>query len=128
MGTAQYKVRGVLTEKSVRAEDRRVRVVTVEADEEAGGTRMRDLFQDDDGGWVEDVPRLERLVTDKLKAEAETIAAEGWKWIEVAVDFPYGHTSGMRRLAGTTIDLTDEERADRGRAPRRCGRRCLLHI
>ena len=40
---------------------------------------------------LQDVPLLDRLVAEKLKAEAETIAAEGWKWIEVAVDFPYGH-------------------------------------
>ena len=108
-----YQIRRMLTENTVRAADRRVRFVTIEAYEEAGGTVMRDLFQDDDGGWVEDVPLLERLVADKLKAEAETIAGDGWKWIEVAADFPYGHTQGLRQLAGTPIDLTDEERATR---------------
>ena len=90
-----YQIRRMLTENTVRAADRRVRFVTIEAYEEAGGTVMRDLFQDDDGGWVENVPLLERLVADKLKAEAETIAGEGWKWIEVAADFPYGHTQGL---------------------------------
>jgi ParB family chromosome partitioning protein len=108
-----YQIRRMLTENTVRAADRRVRFVTIEAYEEAGGTVMRDLFQDDDGGWVEDVPLLERLVADKLKAEAETIAGEGWKWIEIAADFPYGHTQGLRQLACTPVDLTDEERATR---------------
>ena len=108
-----YQIRRMLTENTVRASDRRVRFVTIEAYEEAGGAVMRDLFQDDDGGWIEDVPLLERLVADKLKAEAETIAEEGWKWIEVAADFPYGHTHGLRQLAGTPVDLTDEERASR---------------
>ena len=108
-----YQIRRMLTENTVRAADRRVRFVTIETYEEAGGTVMRDLFQDDDGGWVENVPLLERLVTDKLKAEAETIAGEGWKWIEVAADFPYGHTQGLRQLAGAPVDLTDEERATR---------------
>ena len=108
-----YQIRRMLTENTVRAADRRVRFVTIEAYEEAGGTVMRDLFQDDDGGWVENVPLLERLVADKLKAEAETIAGEGWKWIEVAADFPYGHTQGLRQLAGAPVDLTDEERATR---------------
>ena len=37
--------------------------------------------------------------------------AEGWKWIAVAPDFPYGHTAGLRRLAGETVDLTEEEQA-----------------
>ncbi|MBL0935480.1 MAG: ParB/RepB/Spo0J family partition protein [Rhizobiaceae bacterium] len=108
-----YQIRRMLTENTVRASDRRVRFVTVEAYEEAGGTVMRDLFQEDDGGWIEDVPLLERLVADKLKVEAETLAEEGWKWIEVAADFPYGHTHGLRQLAGTPVDLTDEERASR---------------
>ncbi len=44
--------------------------------------------------------------------------AEGWKWIAVAADFPYGHTAGLRRLTGETVDLTDEER----REPRRAAR------
>ena len=108
-----YQIRRMLTENTVRATDRRVRFVTINAYEDAGGTVMRDLFQDDDGGWIADVPLLERLVAGKLKAEAETIAKEGWKWIEVAADFPYGHTHGLRQLAGTPVDLTDEERASR---------------
>jgi ParB family chromosome partitioning protein len=108
-----YQIRRMLTENTVRAAERRVRFVTIEAYEDAGGTVMRDLFQDDDGGWVENVPLLERLVANKLKAEAETIAEEGWKWIEVAADFPYGHTQGLRQLAGTPVELTDEERATR---------------
>ena len=38
---------------------------------------LRDLFEEDGGGWLEDVALLERLVADKLRTEAETIAAEG---------------------------------------------------
>ncbi|WP_111734314.1 ParB/RepB/Spo0J family partition protein [Roseovarius amoyensis] len=108
-----YTIRRMLTETTVRASDKRALFVGIETYEAAGGYVLRDLFQQDDGGWLQDLVLLERLSAEKLKAEAETIAAEGWKWIEVAVDFPYGHTSGMRRLAGTTIDLTDEERAER---------------
>ncbi|OQM76700.1 ParB/RepB/Spo0J family partition protein [Manganibacter manganicus] len=108
-----HQIRRMLTENAVRASDRRVRFIGLDTYVEAGGTVMRDLFEDDNGGWVKNVPLLERLVAEKLKAEAETIAAEGWKWIEIAADFPYGHTSGLRRLTGTTIDLTDDERAER---------------
>ena len=108
-----HQIRRMLTQNTVHASDRRVRFVTVAAYEEAGGIVMRDLFQDDDGGWIEDVTLLDRLVTDTLKAEAETIAGEGWKWIEVAIDFPYGHTHGLRALTGTPVDLTDEDRTTR---------------
>ena len=40
---------------------------------------------------------------------AETIRAEGWKWVEAAISFPYGHTSGMRRIYGERQELTAEE-------------------
>lgn len=106
-----YQIRRMLTENTVRASDRRAQFVGLDAYERAGGAILRDLFEHDDGGWLKDVPLLDRLVTEKLKAEAETIAGEGWKWIAVAVDFPYGHTNGLRELDGQPAELTEEERA-----------------
>lgn len=108
-----YQIRRMLTEKSVRASDRRAVFVGVDAYEAAGGVVVRDLFEQDGGGWLEDVSLLDELVSAKLKQEAEQIAAEGWKWIEVAVDFPYGHADGLRGLIGEVVGLTDEERATR---------------
>jgi ParB family chromosome partitioning protein len=83
-----HQIRRMLTENSVRASDRRAQFIGLDPFEQAGGAIMRDLFEHDDGGWLQDVPLLDRLVTEKLKVEAETIAAEGWKWIAVAVNFP----------------------------------------
>jgi ParB family chromosome partitioning protein len=40
-----------------------------------------------------------------------TIAGEGWKWIEVAVDFPYGHTHRTRKLKGAQADVSADEQA-----------------
>jgi len=106
-----YAIRRQLTEGAVRASDRRAQFVGVGEYEAAGGTVMRDLFQHDDGGWLQDPALLDRLATEKLQAEAETLRSDGWKWIAIATDFPYGHASGLRRLAGETVDLTEEERA-----------------
>jgi ParB family chromosome partitioning protein len=72
---------------------------------------MRDLFHSDDGGWLQDAALLDQLVGEKLKATAEGIATEGWKWIEVAVSFPYDATRGLRELQGEPLDLTPEELA-----------------
>lgn len=106
-----YQIRRTLTESTARTSDRRAQFVGVAAYEAAGGAVLRDLFEHDDGGWLQDVPVLDRLVTEKLKAEAETIAKEGWKWIEVAVGFPYGYDDGLRQLEGTAADITVEEQA-----------------
>ncbi len=106
-----YQIRRMLTEKAVRASDRRAVFVGLDAYEAAGGVVLRDLFQSDDGGWLEDIALLDGLVAEKLKAEAGTIAAEGWRWIEVAIDFPYGHTRGLRELEGVAADLSSEEQA-----------------
>ena len=106
-----YQIRRMLTERTVRASDKRVLFIGLDAYEQAGGIVMRDLFQQDDGGWLENVGLLDGLVAEKLKPEAEKIAAEGWKWIEVNVDFPFGHTHRLRELDGTPTDLTAEEQA-----------------
>jgi ParB family chromosome partitioning protein len=106
-----YQIRRMLTESTVRASDKRAQFVGVADYEAAGGVVLRDLFEHDDGGWLQDVPLLDRLVTEKLKAEAEAIAAEGWKWIEVAVSFPYDHDYDLRQLEGTPADITAEEHA-----------------
>jgi ParB family chromosome partitioning protein len=108
-----YYIRRQLTEGAVRAVDKRAQFVGVIAYEAAGGIVIRDLFEHDDGGWLQDAALLDRLVIEKLKAEAEAVRAEGWKWITVAPDFPYGHTAGLRRLDAHTVDLTDEENASR---------------
>jgi ParB family chromosome partitioning protein len=106
-----YQIRRMLTERTVRASDKRALFVGLDAYEQAGGIVMRDLFQQDDGGWLENVGLLDGLVAEKLKAEAEKISTEGWKWIEVNVDFPFGHTHHLRKLDGTPTDLSTEEQA-----------------
>ena len=106
-----HQIRRMLTEHAIRASDKRAQFIGINAYEAAGGTMLRDLFQSDDGGWLQDPALVEKLVAEKLEQEAETLRAEGWKWIEVAADFPYGHTYGLRRLSGEPIPPTDEETA-----------------
>jgi ParB family chromosome partitioning protein len=71
-------IRRMLTERTVRASDRRALFVGIDAYEQAGGIGMRDFFQQDDGRWLEDVGLLDALVTEKLKAV-----------VKAAVDLPW---------------------------------------
>jgi ParB family chromosome partitioning protein len=106
-------IRRLLTEGAVRASDKRAQFVGTEAYEKAGGTILRDLFEPDDGGWLQEPPLLEKLVAEKLEREADTIRAAGWKWIEVVTELPYGYAHGLRQLSGREVPLTDEETAAR---------------
>ena len=104
-------IRQALTEGAVHASDRRAMFVGTEAYEAAGGTLTRDLFSQDQGGWLDDIALLDRLATEKLAAEAQAIAAEGWKWVEAALDYSYGHTAGLRRFYGRLPEFSEEEQA-----------------
>ena len=79
--------------------------------EKAGGIILRDLFDEDRGGWYQDPALLEQLVFEKLKIDAEALKAEGWKWVDAAIDFPYGHSSGMRRIYGEPREPSADELA-----------------
>lgn len=104
-------IRQRLTEDTVRATDRRARFIGIDTYVEAGGCVLRDLFEADNGGWLQDAALLDRMVVEKLQAEADQIRAEGWKWIAVAVDFPYGHLDGLRELDSLPAALTEDESA-----------------
>ncbi|MDG1117041.1 MAG: toprim domain-containing protein [Flavimaricola sp.] len=107
-----YEIRRMLTEGAVRASDKRAQFVGLDDYFEAGGEILRDLFQQDDGGWLQDAALLDVMVREKLAEEAETVRAEGWKWVEVDTEFPYGHTFGMRRIHGEAVPMSDEEAAN----------------
>ncbi|WP_458146660.1 strawberry notch-like NTP hydrolase domain-containing protein [Bradyrhizobium sp. UFLA05-109] len=61
-----YQIRRMLTENTVRASDRRVQFIGLDAYQQAGGGVLRDLFEHNDGGWLQDVALLDRIVTGIL--------------------------------------------------------------
>lgn len=109
--TYAWNIRSALTKKAVPGHDRRAQFVGAEAYEAAGGTVIRDLFHHDHGGYFEDPGLLDRLATAKLQAIAEGLGAQGWKWVDFAVQYPHGHTVGLRQLRGRPGELTEEQTA-----------------
>ena len=55
-----YEIRRMLTEGAVRASDKRAQFVGLDDYVEAGGEILRDLFQQDDGGWLQDASPARR--------------------------------------------------------------------
>ncbi len=72
-----YEIRHMFNEGAVRASDKRAQFVGFEDYVEAGGEILRDLFQQDDGGWLQDAALLDVMVREKLAEEAEAVHAEG---------------------------------------------------
>ena len=102
-------IRQKLTEENVRAADKRVRFVGIDAYVAAGGGVVRDLFEADGGGWLTDPALLDTMVDDKLKLEANRLRAEGWKWVDTAIDLSWNATHGLRRIAGEEIAMSAAE-------------------
>ncbi len=102
-------IRRAMTELKVAANDKRAIFIGAEAYAAAGGTILRDLFTEDDGGWFEDVALLDRLTGEKLEALAEGLRAEGWKWVETHLEFPHSH--GLPRLYPRPVQRSEEDQA-----------------
>ena len=100
----------VLNEGQVRSDDRRAVFVGQKAYEAAGGTLVRDLFDAEGGGFFTDAELLNRLAQEKLQSSADTVTAEGWKWVSVELEFDHGHVSGMRRIYPEAVRLSASER------------------
>ncbi len=103
-------IRRDLTKTNVAATDRRAIFIGPEAYTEADGTIIRDLFTEDRGGFYEDAALLDQLVIEKLEGIALQVQeAEGWKWVDVHIDYPHGN--GMRRAYPQPVDLSQEDEA-----------------
>jgi ParB family chromosome partitioning protein len=76
-------VRRAVAQKGIASSDKRVRFVGLDAYEAAGGTVLRDLFDDKGGGYVADETLLDQLTEEKLQAESKKLFAEGWKFVHV---------------------------------------------
>jgi ParB family chromosome partitioning protein len=93
-----HAIRGRLTAAHVPESDRRAQFVTVEAYLAAGGGRITDLFQTK--SYLADPALLDRLTAEKLACEAETIRAEGWKWVEIVPEASFDLVRGFDQLRG----------------------------
>ena len=107
-----------LSEGQVSSDDRRAAFVGAEAYQAAGGCIIRDLFDEEGGGFFADAALLNRLVREKLAAEAAKIGAEGWKWIVVEPEFNHERTAGMRRVYPDAAPLSEADQVKLGELER----------
>lgn len=103
-------IRRSLTAAHVAATDRRARFIGIEAYEAAGGAVVRDLFQEDDEGYLTDVDLLDRLVAEKLETVGEEVMAEGWSWVEVIPQLDYAYYGRFERIHPHETPLSGKDK------------------
>jgi ParB family chromosome partitioning protein len=105
------QIRRLLAEGAVHASNKRAVFVGLDAYAAAGGGVLRDLFEEDGGGWLQDPALLDRLVVEALDRAAADLRGEGWKWVEAAETLPYGYRAGLRTISGSIV-LTEAAQAE----------------
>ncbi|MDR5785241.1 ParB/RepB/Spo0J family partition protein [Caballeronia sp. LP003] len=106
-----HQIRAAITQEEIQIRNNPlVAFVTLDAYEAAGGFVRRDLFSDDENaGYISDAALLQQLATDRLVEVAQTISAEGWKWVETRVKRDYSELSAYGRLSSHIREMTKRE-------------------
>jgi ParB family chromosome partitioning protein len=105
-------IRRSLTEDEIPSTDKRVRFIGLDVYRDAGGVVRQDLFDDTDRGYLTDPALLDRLVSEKLSAIAQSVSAEGFSWVEILPDADYGILGGYKRLHPDHAPLPESEQAE----------------
>ncbi|WP_435008058.1 ParB/RepB/Spo0J family partition protein [Tundrisphaera lichenicola] len=100
------EIRGLLTETMVDASNKLAKFVGLKAYEKASGTVKRDLFGED--VYLENPELLNSLAEAKLAKAAEELKAEGWSWVQTALDRDYSFTGGFKRIEPEPVDAPQE--------------------
>lgn len=110
-GAASWQIKKALTEGNIALSDKRVRFVTLEAYEAAGGGVIRDLFAErGDEAYLTDAALLDRLFAEKIEAVLEPVKAEGWQEVLYAPEGYYSISEKYRgRVYPTRRELSPEE-------------------
>jgi len=114
-----HAIRRVLTQANVPAHDPRVRLVGLDAYQAAGGRVQRDLFTEDDGGWLTDAALLERLVGERIQTAADQVQAEGWTWVVTDPAAARTIWYATRRVWPGTVALSEANQARRAELAQR---------
>ena len=112
-------VRRVLTSAHVEATDRQRAFRRRRYLSDGRGNILRDLFAEAHEGYLTDPAVLDRLAVERLEREAETIRAEGWKWVEI---MPRPRLRGTQAIppGASRTAATRSRAAGRARPSLRC--------
>ncbi|WP_074975792.1 ParB/RepB/Spo0J family partition protein [Nitrosospira multiformis] len=87
------------------------RFVGVEEYEAAGGVIRRDLFGEEDDGYMQDAELLESLALEKLNQAVEPLKEKGYAWVQVRTTFDYSDRAEFSQMRIVRREPTAEEQA-----------------
>jgi ParB family chromosome partitioning protein len=103
-----HNLRRLLTEKQVSTSDKRAIFVGVEPYLAAGGTIERDLFDDQNEGYLTDPALLVRLVGDRCEKLVADLLAKGWAWVKPSPENPWELLQQYTRLQPVPVTLSED--------------------
>ncbi|MBK8545734.1 MAG: ParB N-terminal domain-containing protein [Caulobacteraceae bacterium] len=101
-------IRNALSGGRAPATDRLARFVGLNAYEAAGGRVVRDLFEDE-VAFLEDGELLQRLAAERIEGMRESLASEGWSWVEAQLHHGQIEGCASERVRPRTRPLTQDE-------------------
>ncbi|MDM0030385.1 ParB/RepB/Spo0J family partition protein [Variovorax saccharolyticus] len=107
-----WHLREAITAEACNADSRLARFVGLDAYEGAGGAVRRDLFacaEDPSSIYLDNLPLLQALAADKLQGMAAALQAEGWSWVDCAIDLDAPAMRRCRREAKAEREPSPEE-------------------
>ncbi|SEO26336.1 chromosome partitioning protein, ParB family [Nitrosospira multiformis] len=103
--------RRLITETEVNLRSPLARFVGVEEYEAKGGVIRRDLFGNEDDGFIQDANLLESLALEKLNQAVAPLKEEGYAWVQVRTTFDYSDLAEFGRVRTVKREPTEEEQA-----------------
>ena len=91
---------------------RLVQFVGITAYEAAGGAVLRDLFDDEDSGWLTDAALVTRLAAEKLDHAAAAVRGKNWKWVEIIPELSWEALKAFGRATPNDSPPTEAQQAE----------------
>ncbi len=104
-----HHIKAMLTEQKISSKDKRIKFITLEAYEKAGGHFEPDLFSEDI--YLTDIDLVESLVTDKMIEAAKAVEAEGWSFVEVSTKHESEFINQHNRIWPEPVPLSEKDAA-----------------
>lgn len=107
-----HAIRRLITTQEIDTRNNKVaKFVGLDEYAAAGGEVRRDLFSDDNDGFMKDAALLESLAVEKLKRLTPELDNAGWAWIDYCTTFSYDDQQKFHRVKMVAGALSAEDQA-----------------